>query len=646
MQDYFNMSGGMGGMMSHGGGRMEINIDIPGGGSGSPFMSNDNQGLNTSSSVGLNVSHDFSKKSSLTMSYFFNGLKKDLEQTTERQYFLPEENFYNERFDIDDLTKNGNHRVSAFYNLEIDSTQRLRVRGNLGYNIMKYNGIQMGEIRNSEDNLENQSNRNNTSDGDGLDGSLDLTYYKLLNTRGRNVAFNFNGGKNRSLTNATLNALNQFYIDADSTLFEEIMQSQLQDNNQFNYRLDFSITEPLGKRYYLSLQLEQSNFSNRFNQEVYDLLPIYELNEHLSDRYNRDYTYQRGGFNLQRNRKKSNMSVGLKMQRSELKGEVASIEEPIQKVFHNFLPSLTYSYEFGQAKNLNFRYETNINPPTLNQLQPIANNADPLNIYIGNPSLKPEYRHNLNLNYLSFSQFSMISLFANIRGTIIENQITNRQFVDDLFRKINQPVNTDIGYELSGGLSFGAPLKFINSRLKISSRNFFRRENVFVNAVENISKNLTTNLSLRINNRNIEKFDISAGIDFRRNAINYSLQPDFNQEFIQQLLVGEISYFPTKKWALRQSINYSVYDNGREAPPVEIPIWNASISHFAFDQRIEFKASVFDILNRNKGIGQQGAVNYLEYQISNTLSRYFMVSINYSLQKFGARNNNIHIERL
>lgn len=44
--------------------------------------------------------------------------------------------------------------------------------------------------------------------------------------------------------------------------------------------------------------------------------------------------------------------------------------------------------QLQQTKNMNFNYRTSITAPNIEQLQPLINNSDPLNIYVGNPELE------------------------------------------------------------------------------------------------------------------------------------------------------------------------------------------------------------------------------------------------------------------
>jgi hypothetical protein len=48
--------------------------------------------------------------------------------------------------------------------------------------------------------------------------------------------------------------------------------------------------------------------------------------------------------------------------------------------------------------------------PNLEQIQPIRENTDPLNVQIGNPNLKQEFRHNISFNYNNYGSYQQVRL--------------------------------------------------------------------------------------------------------------------------------------------------------------------------------------------------------------------------------------------
>ena len=104
--------------------------------------------------------------------------------------------------------------------------------------------------------------------------------------------------------------------------------------------------------------------------------------------------------------------LGFEVQGSNLDGTILNRDETITNGYTHVLPSLDYRVQFDQGKNLTVRYTTSTREPSLTQLQPYSNNTNPLNLYIGNPDLTPEYTHRLRADYRSFDQFTFLNFFT------------------------------------------------------------------------------------------------------------------------------------------------------------------------------------------------------------------------------------------
>ncbi|MBK8194650.1 MAG: TonB-dependent receptor [Lewinellaceae bacterium] len=109
-------------------------------------------------------------------------------------------------------------------------------------------------------------------------------------------------------------------------------------------------------------------------------------------------------------------------------------------------------------RNLRFGYTAAVNAPNVQQLQPVPDVSDPLNITEGNPDLRPEYAHNINLNYMSFSPETMRRFFGGLFFTYTSDRIVNAQSVDSNFVRHYRPVNVDADYRLiNGKFALGLP---------------------------------------------------------------------------------------------------------------------------------------------------------------------------------------------
>lgn len=54
----------------------------------------------------------------------------------------------------------------------------------------------------------------------------------------------------------------------------------------------------------------------------------------------------------------------------------------------NVFPTVRFNYKFDQFRRFNFSYNGSTRQPSITQLQPVQDNSNPLEVYVGNPDLK------------------------------------------------------------------------------------------------------------------------------------------------------------------------------------------------------------------------------------------------------------------
>ena len=204
---------------------------------------------------------------------------------------------------------------------------------------------------------------------------------------------------------------------------------------------------------------------------------------------------------------------------------------PLDRNFINWAPQASYQYRFSQQRSFRISYNGNTTQPTLEQIQPLRVNNDPLNIVLGNPDLRPSFSNSFNINYNSFKVISQqfiglyggytfhtnpivsdvttdavsgksTSLYVNLAG----KQTANFYFGGDFNRKIEGPdFNAGFGLNSNGNVYYN-----------------------MVNGQLNLSKSFTYNPRIQINKYKEKKFDfyISGGPTY--NISESSLQPKIN----------------------------------------------------------------------------------------------------------------------
>lgn len=87
-------------------------------------------------------------------------------------------------------------------------------------------------------------------------------------------------------------------------------------------------------------------------------------------------------------------------------------------------------YKFGERSSIRATYRARTSQPSMNQLQPVADVSNPLNIVIGNPDLKPTFTQNVGFHFNDFRMESQQSLFAMVNASFALNTVVSKTVTD------------------------------------------------------------------------------------------------------------------------------------------------------------------------------------------------------------------------
>jgi hypothetical protein len=647
-EDYINFMGGLGNFMSGGGGgsggvRISLNSEDVGGLAGGGLQN----GFTTTWAGGTNLNTEFSKRTSLSVNYFYNRLQNETSRTASRENLLGSQNFGSEEAE-DRLSRNANHRLNLTLKHKLDSFQNLTLRSRLTFNDALFSSLAQSQTYDPEGAEQNRGLRDYDSDGEQLRGNASLVYRRRFGRRGRALVADasFNSGSDRRA--GLLFSENIFFRNGlPDTL--PVRQRQAYDDAAANWGGSLSYTEPLGRRRYIEWTAEHQQYANRTTKDFYDRsadtpTPGEVFNPLLSNRFRRGYRYERAGLNYLLNRSKYNLTAGAAVQHSALEGELLSSETTLRRTFTRVLPAVFFNYDFKTGRDFGMEYTTALREPSLEQLQPVVDNSDPLSTYTGNPDLRPEYAHTLSTRFLNFDQFTMTSIFANLNATYVRDRITNASTVDSLFRRNLRPLNVAQDFTLNGYASFNTPLRFIKTNLNLTLNTTYNRGILFVNEDENTTDRWVNAAEIRFDNRKKDWVDWSIGTNLSRNSTRYSVSTALDQAFLNQRYFGEITVFPTKKWAVGTGLDYSVYSKEAFGERRAVPLWRASLTRYVLkNNKGQIKIAAFDLLNRNIGIRRNSQFNFVEEERVRNLGRYVMASFAYSLAGFQREKGGVEI---
>lgn len=608
-----------------------------GGGSFNNPQQNQNasKGFQNTQNGGINFTNNLTSKTELTASYFYNNQNTLNDRTVDRQNYLPTTTFFTHAKATTE-TANKNHRINATIDQKIDSMTSFRIA--VSGSFTENNSESNSDSRNLKGDtlLQNQQKRHSFTEGGGFGGSTNFLLRRRLGKAGRTTSINFSYSRNTSERDAALQSkINYFDAAGFAYRNDTIDQTDDRTNRRNNYTTTVSYTEPLSKKMILEGNYRIGFADNYANRDVYNIKngEILSLNTDLSNLYNNTFMFQRVGTNLRvLGGQKYNFSMGLQFQNSVLKGEFITRNDNLEQTFQYLLPNMRWDYNFSKQERLNFTYETDVNEPSIDQLQPVRDNSDPLNLYIGNKDLRPEYAHRLRLRYSNVNKKTLTYFNANINGTYSTNKIANMMTVDTLFRRITQPINTPTAYQGDGHVSYGIRFWQQRMRMNVSSSGSVSRGTSFINGVENINDRYNISTSFRTEFQMPDTFELSLRAVVRYSKTDYSFQKNLQQWYWTYNYEADMTIGLPLSMRFNSTFDYTILSGKTFGTTPGIPLLSLALTkYFDKSRTMELRLTVVDVLNRNTGINRTADGNYIQEEVVRSLGRYGLLTFTYAL---------------
>ena len=589
---------------------------------------------------GLNLNFNPSKKISLSGSYNINSSKNNLSTLTQSENYISENSSFINYSERNSSNAGLGHTLSSNATLRIDSTQEISVRGSLS--LSNSNNTSNSTEQTIDNNLINQSLSLNQSaylsDSHNISGSVN--YRKKIGEKKRILVME------SFLTCSTSDSSQDLEVQTEfqQNPLENFDLNQLREDRNDGLRVKnkISYAEPFNNQNHLEINYV-SNFTddllinNTFDRTEQDVLII---NDELTQENKKDFNTHSIGIAYHQKFEKINLKTEGTFQRTILKGDYSDISSKISKKGFYFIPSASLNYIFNTSQKIKLQYSSSVREPSILQLQPFVNNFDPLNVFIGNPNLKPEFNHSIRLNFSHFDRFNFTSFFWSANLNLGKNRIIYQSFIDDQLITTTSPINVNGDAQINTNANFSSPIRPLHIKINTILRYGFTKNNVFINDLLSKAKTHSTNISFTIGNRNKKFFDTSLGTQISYNNTSYNSDSDLSQNFINQSLTHSLSITGIPTWffnsqfhvtSYRQDSNNRSFNDQQEV----VPTWSCSLSkYFLENNAIELKLSLHDILNRNVSVQQFNSLNSTVYTETESLGRYFLFSLSYNFRAF------------
>ena len=598
------------------------------------------QGFQSAQSGGANFIENWGKATEVNASYFYNNQETRNDRQLVRQNFLPTGSFTSRTTGFAKI-QNGNHRLNGFIDQKLDSMTAFRLTTGFTFTDNSTLSNSDGTNRKGDTLRVSHSLKNGNTGGDGLGLSTNILLRRRFAKPRRTASINGSYSRNTADRSTFTDNKAEFFSPALQTIYriDTVKQTDERENIRNNYAATASYTEPLSKYWLAELNYNFSTNDNEADREVFSLKtgePI--LNTSLSNYYTSAFLSHRLGTSLRYNKRALNFSTGVQKQRSILRGSFVTRNQEVRQNFDYFLPNMRLNFNTSKTNRLEAFYETSVREPSIEQLQPLQDNADPFNVYVGNPDLQPEYTNRFRVGYTNFNKKSLAYFNGNMNLNLTENKIVNALSVDTLLRRTTQPLNIADGFmEVSLHTSMGFRFWQQKMRFNLTTNASQSRGTNPVNNTLNLTKRWRASAAPRLEFRWGDTFELSLKTVIRYDETQYSIQSALNQSFWIYEYEAEMIVGLPHDTRLTTSFDYTFYTSKTFGATKGIPLLNLTMSKFLDNRRFELRLAVIDVLNRNSGINRTADANYVQQETVRSLARYGLLTGIYSFNKGGKK---------
>lgn len=461
-------------------------------------------------------------------------------------------------------------------------TDRLAANGSIGadYDFNSFNSISSNLRLNGFDTRVDGSNLNeniiggspvsftrlseNAFNMSGFDWNSDFLHKFRKKDQQISIAYQLSGSAQK----------NDYTTDFSNTVIDEYGNNKA-DNTENTIQIDYThpfknVTLETGLKGIIR-DIVSDNLTRDFDSSSNTFSPV-ASRTYIYD-YNQDVysAYATFGFTLA---KKYGVRAGARFESTEIKGnarsEVTGVA-PFSSNYQNLVPSFVISRTFKDFSTVKLSYNQRLQRPSLFYLNPFLNSADIFNQSQGNPALKPELSHNIELNYSMFVKTTVLNAAVYYRRT------------NDIIESFVIPVNvTD---PTSGNTATGSKTTF---------RNVGNNNSVGFNFFGQI--NPVKPLTLR-GNFNVYTYDINTGSSVVVSSENSGVQMVYNGFLMGSYVFPKGLTFET----------FLIANSPRRTSQGKNPsfnMWNLGLKKEILDKKGSVGLTVIDPFNESKNFRQ------------------------------------------
>lgn len=546
------------------------------------------------------------------------------------QYFLTDTTYFT-KDSSSNISRNESHRLNFNYSVNLDSLTFLEVKPNLNFDGATTDNTSISEFIGETQLRSLATNIRNTNDSKGITSNSEALIRRKFKKPKREVELKYLLSYSNNDTEGKLYN-NTFYTDTNFTDIQ-FEQEKSNKNSSVNHFTTLTYTEPLTKKIKLQLEYLYEFGDVKQDKRAYNLDPTTQqfsiLDLDFSNNFDNIRQQHRGtAVGIYENAKHT-LTGGFGIRNIAIENRNLILDSVIPQNISNFLPQFSYQFKPSISKRFSLFYTTNSQQPGINDLQPVPDNTNPNRIQKGNPDLKPNYIHNLRINFNTWSALTGRYIWSGINATFTDNAFGNSSSFDQYGRTVSQTVN--VNGNAFANLFAGAGLPLFNRKIEISpnvNASYMRYTN-FINDMENITQNRSVAGGLEVELK-LDSLQISISNDYSYTDPVSSLASASNTPFSMQTYKFDVEWQLPFHFKIKTDGKYIINSQRTNGFNRNIFVVNAElIRTFLPTENLIVALSGNDLLKQNLNLQRQINGNIITDNYTNIITRYFLLRVTY-----------------
>ncbi len=597
------------------------------------FWENDNNqnnsGVPQTLKTGIYYADKFgeNKNTELLVNYSYYNDRLDARTSSQSQYFLQDTSFFNINRN-QTLTTNQRHAFNIKLSSQIDSLTLIEFKPSFSYDIGQ-------SINNDTTSFEGETNIqslitsiNSSSDSKGLTVNGTGRVYRKFMKKRRELEVRYDLAMNRNNTNSELKTENQYLLYVDSVA--GINQYKTNKNSATSHYGTLSYFEPLSKKWKVNLTyLFEYGFSNQ-NKETNDLVgtAYTGYNANLSNNFDNTRTQHRGGTEFIYESGKHFVSGGAFVRNIQIDNINKITNATIYQNINSVLPRFKYEFKPSMSKRFSVNYTTNSQQPSINDVQPVQDNSNPNRLVIGNPDLKPNYVHNVMVNFNNWNALSGKYIWSGGSLNLTNNAFATQTSYDAYGRTTSMTVNVDGNFSAFVWAGAGFPILDRKVEFNPSLNASVNRYKSLIEESGVVRVNTTDNYAITPDMQievQLDSLEITFNGSYSFNKPINSISTTTTTPFGVQKYGMDLTWRLPKGFSIEMEGNYTK-NNGLYN--TEFFILNAEFSKkFLATQNLIVSIRGNDLLNQNISAQRTVSGNAVTDYRTTIISRYFLLKV-------------------